>query len=202
MFAHKPYFTYCIPKWDTKALSNEWSEFSSSQWQEHHQLRFSPPQIELVGKTRRESVPGVQRGYFKKIVLVGGKIKPNVVYNHENLDGPNRCFVRLCKLYMSLCPADHPADTIYLMPLQNLSALQVGWNTMIQNQSFSPGHCCDMIQGLTNSWSWRLLDTAVRKVFVLSTKGHLKPSVKQFRTSLVQRGSVFNTPSLPNTSIL
>ena len=91
---------------------------------EHRQLRFSPPQIELVTKQGERAYLVYRKDISKN--RPGGlkqrKMKPKVVYHHENLDNPQRCFVRLYKLYMSLCPADHPADSFYLMPLQNPSA--------------------------------------------------------------------------------
>ena len=127
----------------------------------------------------------------------GRKMKPKVVYHHENLDEPNRCFVRLYELYMSPCPVDCPADSFYLMPLQNPSGIPAGHldtinlapqlltsTSQLEYQGTKPiilsgslllQNC--MTQGLTSSWSWRLLDIAVQKVFV-RTKGHLKPSVK------------------------
>ena len=53
-------------------------------------------------------------------LVEGEENEAKVVYRHENQYDPN-C-VRLYKLYMSLRPADHPADSLYLMPLQKPSA--------------------------------------------------------------------------------
>ena len=43
-----------------------------------------------------------------------GKVKPKVAVHHANMEKPDRCFVRLYKLYNSLCPPDHPEDAYYL----------------------------------------------------------------------------------------
>ena len=38
--------------------------------------------------------------------------------HHANIEKPERCFVRLYKLYNSLCPSDRPDNAYYLKPLQ------------------------------------------------------------------------------------
>ena len=87
---------------------------------EHQHLRFSPPQNELVEKQGEQAYLVYRENISKNRPggLKGRKMKPKVIYHHENLDNPHRCFVRLYKLYMSLCPA----DSFYLMPLHNPSA--------------------------------------------------------------------------------
>ena len=50
--------------------------------------------------------------------LKGEKIKPTIVYHHANTKRPERCFVRLYRLYNSQCPADHPDHAYYLKPFQ------------------------------------------------------------------------------------
>ena len=54
--------------------------------------------------------------------LKGRNIKPKVVLQHANLEDPKRCFVRLFKLYKSLCPHDEPADAFYFRPANNPTA--------------------------------------------------------------------------------
>ena len=145
-------------------------------------------------------------------------MKPKVIYHHENLDNPHRCFVRLYKLYMNLCPA----DSFYLMPLHNPSATcwystrPLGYHKLgttvahLYKSAEIPGTKPIILSGslLRQDCSVRLWDWWTvghgnywalqywRSLHVL-TKEHLKLSVKQFRTPLVQRGSAFNTPSLP-----
>ena len=87
---------------------------------EHRNLRHKPSQIHLIEK------PG-ERSYLMYVEdvsknhpggLKGRKIKPKVVYHHANTDKPERCFVRLYKLYNSHCPADRPDHAYYLRPLE------------------------------------------------------------------------------------
>ncbi len=54
--------------------------------------------------------------------LKGRKVKPKIVYHHANVANLARCFVRLHKMYISLCPPDSPAGAFYLTPLKNLEA--------------------------------------------------------------------------------
>ena len=87
---------------------------------EHRNLRHKPSQIHLIEK------PG-ERPYLMYVEdvsknhpggLKGRKIKPKVVYHHANTERPERCFIRLYKLYNSRCPADRPDHAYYLKPLQ------------------------------------------------------------------------------------
>ena len=50
--------------------------------------------------------------------LKGRKIKPKIVYHHANTSNPERCFVRLCKLYNSRCPPNCPNNAYYLKPVK------------------------------------------------------------------------------------
>ena len=47
-------------------------------------------------------------------------MKPKIVTHHANAENPARCFVRLFKLYLSVCPSDAPAGAFYLSPLKTL----------------------------------------------------------------------------------
>ena len=71
--------------------------FALRSGQEHRNLRFDPAQVEFI-----ES-PG-QRAYLRYTEdisknnpggLKGRKYQPNVVIQHENLDNPDQCFIRL-----------------------------------------------------------------------------------------------------------
>ena len=75
--------------------------FALRSGSEHRSLRHKPSQITLF------EPPG-QRAYLCYVEDVsknrqGGlkcrKVKPKVVYHHANVDNPERCFVRLYKLY-------------------------------------------------------------------------------------------------------
>ena len=87
---------------------------------EHRNLRQKPSQIHLIEK------PG-ERPYLMYVEdvsknhpsgLKGRKIKPKIVDHHANTERPERCFIRLYKLYNSWCPADCPDHAYYLKPLQ------------------------------------------------------------------------------------
>ena len=97
--------------------------FALRSGQEHRNLRFEPPQIELF------ELQG-QRAYLRYTEdisknnpggLKGRKMKPKVVVQHENTANPSRSFVRLYKLYISKCPPKRPKDAFYLQPLRNPS---------------------------------------------------------------------------------
>ena len=47
------------------------------------------------------------------------KTMPKIVQHYGNPDNPGRCFVRLFKLYNSLCPTNRPDNAFYLSPLSN-----------------------------------------------------------------------------------
>ena len=95
--------------------------FALRSGQEHRQLRRSPPQIELVERPGERAYLKYQEDVSKNHPggLKGRRITPKVVIHHENLENPARCFIRLYKKYMSLCPSDPPARPFYLKPARN-----------------------------------------------------------------------------------
>jgi len=112
---------------------------------------------------------------------------------------------------MSLCPADCPAPTWCLYKIHPATCWYSTRPLRYHKLGTTVARLCKSagVRGYKTNHSFRV--TAVTRlydwwtfgryywalVFVL-TKEHLKPNVKQFQTSLVQRGSAFNTPSLPN----
>lgn len=87
---------------------------------EHRQLRHHRFQIQLVEKpgetaylVHKEDISKNHQGGLKN-----GKIKPKIAMHHANIENPRRCFVRLYKLYNSLCPPNRPNNTLNLQPLQ------------------------------------------------------------------------------------
>ena len=155
--------------------------FAFSSGKEHCQLRFSPPQIELVDKPeKRQRVYLVCRENISiiKTILVGwreGKWSPtSYTYYHENLDDSNRCFVRLYKLYMSLCPADCAVDLIWC--LYKLHLLPAGipashFDTMnsasqLKYQGTRPNLLSQVIAA-----TW-LYDSEIDKQLVMETTRH------------------------------
>ena len=93
--------------------------FALCSGKEHHQLRFSYSiNLKTEHLVYREDISKNRLGG----PVEGEKNEAKVVYYHENLDDPNRCFVRLYKLYINLCLVDGTTDSFYLMPLQDASA--------------------------------------------------------------------------------
>ena len=87
---------------------------------EHRDLRYNPSQIQLIEK------PG-ERPYLLHTEdisknhpggLRGRNVKPEIVTHHANITNPRRCFVRLYKLYHSLCPPNRSENAYYLQPLK------------------------------------------------------------------------------------
>ena len=86
---------------------------------EHRDLRFKPSQIKLVEPA--DGVPYMVYTEFVSKTNQGGlqhrKKEPKKVVHHANVHYPERCLVRLYKLYNSKCPVDRPDNSFYLRPL-------------------------------------------------------------------------------------
>ncbi len=96
--------------------------FALRSGQEHRQLRHDPCQIHERPNERAyleytEDISKNRSGGLK-----GRKLKAKVVQHHENIANPNLCFVRLLKLYCSLCPPNRPPHAFYLQPLTKPTA--------------------------------------------------------------------------------
>lgn len=151
---------------------------------EHRNLRHNPSQITLFE-------PPDQRAYLRYVEDVsknnqGGlksrKNKPKVVYHHANVDDSTRCFVRLYKLYKSLCPDDQPDDAFYLTPLKKpktgcwFSRTALGHNTLRDTvnrickeagiQGFKTNH------SLRSTAASRLYQAGVDEQLVMERTGH------------------------------
>ena len=88
---------------------------------EHRDLRYGPSQIQLVEKPGERSYLKYTEDIFKNHLgdLKGRNVTPKEVIHHSNIECPDRCFVRLYKLYHTLCPPSRPKSTYYLQPLKN-----------------------------------------------------------------------------------
>ena len=112
--------------------------FALRSGEEHRSLRANPCQIQVFEKPGQ--TPYLQ--YTEDISknrpggLKGRKISTKTVVHHANEENPSRCFVRLFKLYQSLCPPDRPDHAFYLKPLTRptsklwFSKQPVGHNTL------------------------------------------------------------------------
>ena len=87
---------------------------------EHCQLRSDPCHFQLVENAG--SCPFLK--YTEDISknrtggLKGRKLKPKVVQHHDNPQNPERCFMRLFKLYQSLLPQERSKNAFYFQPLK------------------------------------------------------------------------------------
>jgi hypothetical protein len=93
--------------------------FALRSGNEHRQLRHNPCQIQVIENPGERPHLRYTEDISKNHPggLKGRKQKPKVVIHHSNEENPNRCFVRLFKLYNSLCPAERPDNAFYLSPL-------------------------------------------------------------------------------------
>ena len=87
---------------------------------EHRQLRYDPCQIEFLEREGERANLKYTEDISKNKPegLKGRKAKPKVVLHHANQENLSRCFVRLFKLYNSVCPRDRPRNVFYLQPLK------------------------------------------------------------------------------------
>jgi integrase len=86
---------------------------------EHRQLRYRSSQLQVVEHADAtpylvytENVSKTNQGG-----LLHRKKLPKKVVHHANVQFPERCLLRLIRLYNSKCPKDRPDDAFYLRPL-------------------------------------------------------------------------------------
>ena len=78
---------------------------------EHRHLQSHHCQIQLTekpGQCPLKTSPQNRQGGLK-----GRKVKPKVVPHHDNPSNPDRCFVRLFKLYQSQLPQNRPSNSFF-----------------------------------------------------------------------------------------
>ena len=146
--------------------------------------------------------------------LKGRNIKPKVVLQHANLENPKRCFVRLFKLYMSLCPNNVPADAFYLRPAIHPTATCWYSKQPLGHTKLSKtvARLCSSagIQGhktnhsLRATTTSRLYHSGVDEQLVMERTGHRSlEGVRSYkRTSDQQRealSDILNRPKRPRT---
>ena len=175
--------------------------FALRSGKEHRQLRFECPQIKVMeGPGERphllytEDISKNRPGGLR-----GRKQKPKVVVQHANTENPQRCFVRIYKLYNSLCPNDRPADALYLQPLAKptrtcwYSNRPYGHNRLagtvarLCKEAGIPGYKTNHSLRVTNA-TW-LYDSNVDEQLIMERTGHLSSEgVRTYkRTSETQR---------------
>ncbi len=96
--------------------------FALRSGSEHRALRFSPAQIVVVERGERpyleytEDISKNRPGGLK-----GRKTTPKVVRHHSNVERPDRCFVRLFKLYVLESLSDRATKGCILLEAPELS---------------------------------------------------------------------------------
>ena len=95
--------------------------FALPSGDEHRQLRHNPCQIQLVECPNERSYLEYTEDISKNHQggLKGHNQKPKVVKQFANLENPERCFVKLFKLYRQRCPVKRHDDAFYLTPLRD-----------------------------------------------------------------------------------
>jgi hypothetical protein len=128
--------------------------FALRRGEEHRQLHHDPCQITLheppTGSSYliyTEDVSKTNQGG-----LTHKHREPKKVIHYENKDNPERCLIKIFKMYNSKCPIDRPASALYLKPLKHpkedvwYQKVAVGHNTLskVVNQLMAsagiPGH--------------------------------------------------------------
>ena len=113
--------------------------FALRSGQEHRRLRHHPSQLKLIdtpGTTPclvySEDVSKTNQGGLQH-----RKCDQKQVVHYANTENPQRCLIRLYKLYQSKCPKDRPNGAFYLKPLVNpktpvwYSKQPIGHNTLM-----------------------------------------------------------------------
>ena len=180
--------------------------FALRSGSEHRQLRNDPCQIELVEREGERSYLRYTEYVSKNKPggLKGRKTKPKIVLHHANEHNPERCFVKLFKMYNRLCPSDRPKDVFYLQPLKKtspdcwFSTKPVGYNKLdatVARLCKSAG----IIGYRTNhslraTTATRLYQAGVDEQLVMERTGHQSlDGVRSYkRTSTVQQESLSN----------
>ena len=160
--------------------------FALRSGDEHRNLRHSPCQIQVIENSGERPYLQYTEDISKNHPggLKGRKVKPKVVLHHANTANPDRCFVRLFKLYMSLlmCPRDCPDSAFYLGPLKKpregcwFSVTPVGKNKLAKALSNMCKECG--IQGFKTNHSLRataatrLYSSGIDEQLVMERTGH------------------------------
>lgn len=152
--------------------------------EEHRRLRHRPSQMRLVeplGETPylvyEEDVSKTnQSGLFHR------KCEGKEVMHYANLDNPQRCLVRLYKLYQLKCPTKRPDGAFYLKPVDKqggdvwYTRQAIGHNTLLKTinrmctAAGIEGHFT--IHSLRTSAASHLFEAGIEKQLIMQRTGH------------------------------
>ena len=184
--------------------------FALRSGKEHRQLRSSPCQVEVIERDGERPYLRYTEDVSKNLPggLKGRNVKPKVVIQHSNPSNPRRCFVRLLKLYRSLCPKEAPDHAFYLRPSDSPS--DTCWYTKAplgHTQTVSQLCKTAGIQGYKTNHSLRATTTSrlyhsgVDEQLVMERTGHRSiEGVRSYkRTSDAQREALSDILNRPRS---
>lgn len=187
--------------------------FALRSGQEHRQLRFAQCQIQLVEKEHERPYLKYTEDISKNRPggLKGRKLKLKEVCHYANLENTKRCFVRLFKKYVSLCPPS--AKAFYVQPLSKpsetcwYSSNPVGHHTITKTMR----RICESvgIEGFITNHSLRataatrLYEAGVSEQLIMEHTGHRSlEGVRSYKRSTTgQKQSVSDILNLATTSV-
>ena len=167
--------------------------FALRSGMEHRRLRFYPSQIQLFEPTNgrnyvmyTEDVSKTNQGG-----LVHRKKEPKQVVQYANDIHPERCLVRLYKMYVSKCPVDRPDGAFYLKPLAKptqtcwYQKTPVGHNTLQKTVS----RLCDSAgfdghftnHSLRATSATRLFEAKVDEQLIMQRTGHASSAMRAYK---------------------
>lgn len=145
--------------------------------------------------------------------LIHRKKQPKTVTHHANMKYPERCLVRLFKLYNSKCPEDRPDEAFYLCPLNKpkpdvwYQKAPVGHNTLagtvprLFTAAGIAGHYSN--HSLRVTTATRLFDAGLDEQLIMSRTGHSSNagvrSYKRITTQLQEKTSEILNVRVPET---
>ena len=216
--------------WDARSASPlgrhllpHWCVFWVTRWARTSQLRWNLPQITVV------EVSGERKHllYVKDVSMnnCGGlkmrKVQPKHVIQHENLEKPDRCIVRVFEEYSRRCPPNQPVSSFYLKPLVKpkgdiwYAAVPVGHNTLDKTVArmcsaagiigFKTNH------SLLVTLATQLFQEGVDEQLIMAKTGHRSTDgVRSYKrvskeqmeliSNVVQGGSLEKKPKLQSTT--
>ena len=196
--------------------------FALRSGQEHRRLRHHPSQLKLIdtpGTTPylvyEEDVSKTNQGGLQH-----RKCEKKQVVHYAHTENPQRCLIRLYKLYQSKCPKDRPDGAFYLKPLVNpktpvwYSKQPVGHNTLMNTvhrlcqeagiEGFFTNH------SLRTTAATRLFEAGVDEQLIMLRTGHRSAtgvrSYKRTTSTLKKQTSTVlndctNTSKVTNSSM-